>query len=330
MPLKEEEASSEARATALTQSKTERCIIFAGDLSGPILATGGVNVGNDVKIESCIRIERSQELDLHIFLWLQFPDGADNEDQGRGMTTTRSALLAWACPTATYWSPTENGSLHGVTLADFIRRKTFHVLLVKGHPVHMQKRFGFGSLPPPFDYPYGDLHDFDLERSAAFLAKAPRKEPFHEAMSFKNDNARLTATTQSLIQDVLYVWQQAQLIAAVKLHAYFVPIPGCNNKYYTILSLPQEFMNEYAPAWNCLMNFQVSLSVWDDPDKELSMRRWQSKFISYTSGIEALVPHQTAGSGVVLVTARPPESGTTRDVSTFSSRVEAEEAGLAQ
>ncbi|KXH48540.1 hypothetical protein CSAL01_12244 [Colletotrichum salicis] len=205
-----------------------------------------------------------------------------------------------------------------------ILRKTFHVLLVKGQTVHTQKLFGFGSLPPPFGYPYGGLHGFDPERSAAFLAKAPRKEPFHEAIGFKNDNAMLTATTQSLVQDVLYVWQQAQLIAAVKLHAYFIPIPGCKNKHYAILPLSQEYMNEYAPAWNRLMNFQVSLSVWDDPEKELPMRRWRSKFISYTSGIEALVPHQAAGSGVVLVTARPPESGTARDVSTFSSRVEAE------
>ncbi|KAI8265754.1 hypothetical protein K4K58_010749 [Colletotrichum sp. SAR11_239] len=223
----------------------------------------------------------------------------------------------------------DNGRLTGgVNFADFIRRNTFHVL-VELQPHSAKFFFSLEQLPPSFDYPYGALHTFDAERSAFMMAKNPREVAYNVAHSFKNDNAMQTVMTQSLIQDSLYVWKQAQWIAKTKLRAYFVPVPNRDDKYYAILPLPKDFMDKCKPAWQRLIDCQLSLAKWELTDSKEPSGFWKSNFITYTDGIQALVSHPTGESEAVLVTSRPPpgEGGSQGDVSTFLSRSEANEAG---
>ncbi|KAF0318649.1 DNA helicase [Colletotrichum asianum] len=190
----------------------------------------------------------------------------------------------------------DNGRLTGgVNFADFIRRNTFHVL-VELQPHSAKFFFSLEQLPPSFDYPYGALHTFDAERSAFMMAKNPREVAYNVAHSFKNDNAMQTVMTQSLIQDSLYVWKQAQWIAKTKLRAYFVPVPNRDDKYYAILPLPKDFMDKCKPAWQRLIDCQLSLAKWELTDSKEPSGFWKSNFITYTDGIQALVSHPTGES----------------------------------
>ncbi|KAJ0331245.1 hypothetical protein COL5a_002781 [Colletotrichum fioriniae] len=223
----------------------------------------------------------------------------------------------------------ENGSLHGVTLSDFIRRKTFHVFMIrKGKPVHIHKNFSFENLPQPFDYPYGDAHNFDPERCAELLAKFPRTRAFNSVHSFKDANSMLTVTTQSLLQDNLFLWQQAQLVAGVKLRAYFVHDPDRQSIYYVILPLPEDFMDQFRLAWKRLLDEKVSLLIWENEDDE---KPSGSCFKTYASGIQTLEPHPRGQSEAVLSVSIPPshEPGSRCKVMSFESRADANAAGMA-
>ncbi|KAK1716866.1 P-loop containing nucleoside triphosphate hydrolase protein [Colletotrichum acutatum] len=201
----------------------------------------------------------------------------------------------------------ETGSIHGVTLSDFIRRKTFHVLMIrKGTVAHIRKKYSFENLPQPFDYPYGDAHNFDPERCAELLAKFPRTRAFNSVHSFKDANFMLTVTTQSLLQDNLFLWQQAQLVAAVKLRAYFVHNPDRESTYFVILPFPKEFMDQFRPAWKRLLDEKVSLLVWENEDDEKPSGSWRCSFKTYASGIQTLEPHPRGQSEAVLSVSIPP------------------------
>ncbi|KAK1659631.1 P-loop containing nucleoside triphosphate hydrolase protein [Colletotrichum godetiae] len=365
--------SAEGKSSPYAPAISEKCAIFLGELSGPILASHGVN-DSGINIGAIIRMETHEGADPHIALFLHFPDGADNEDEGSGIRFICSKSTGSYDPFPTLrivirfhrekWtqkfeeaSPellsrfpalqkgpgttiitfssdvddddrvsieglgmayinksepelekfvNENGSLHGVTLSDFIRRKTFHVFMIrKGTPTHIQKGFGFERLPPSFDYPYGDDHSFNPERCVELLAKNPRKKAFNSVHSFKDANSMLTVTTQSLLQDSLYVWQQAQLIVAVKLRAYFVPNPERKNSYFVILHLPKAFMDQYKPAWSRLLEQQKSLLVWENEDDEKPSGSWRCKFKPYGSRSPALESHPLGESEAVLSALRP-------------------------
>ncbi|KAI8244011.1 hypothetical protein K4K55_006609 [Colletotrichum sp. SAR 10_96] len=166
----------------------------------------------------------------------------------------------------------ENGPLiGGVTFIDFVRSNSFHVL-VELQPHSAKFYFSLEQLPPPFDHPYGTLHNFDPERSALSMASNPRNHAYNISHSFKGDNAMLTVTTQSLMQDSLYLWKQAQCIAETKLRAYFIPVPDRDDKYYAILPLPKEFMDKYKPAWQRLIDrrmCQASLARWEFADSKV-------------------------------------------------------------
>ncbi|KAI8157314.1 hypothetical protein K4K49_004629 [Colletotrichum sp. SAR 10_70] len=166
----------------------------------------------------------------------------------------------------------ENGPLiGGVTFIDFVRSNTFHVL-VEPQPHSAKFYFSLEQLPPPFDHPYGTLHTFDPERSSLSMASNPRNHAYNVSHSFKDDNAMLTVTTQSLMQDSLYLWKQAQCIAETKLRAYFIPIADRDDKYYAVLPLPKEFMDKYRPAWQRLIDrrtCQASLARWEFPDSKV-------------------------------------------------------------
>lgn len=87
----------------------------------------------------------------------------------------------------------------------------------------------------------------------------------------------LTVTTQSLMQDSLYLWKQARCIAETKLRAYFIPVPDRDDKYYAILTLPKEFVDKYRPAWQRLIDrrtCQVSLARWEFPDSKVPSGFW--------------------------------------------------------
>lgn len=84
----------------------------------------------------------------------------------------------------------------------------------------------------------------------------------------------LTVTTQSLLQDNLFLWQQAQLVAGVKLRAYFVHDPDRQSIYYVILPLPEDFMDQFRLAWKRLLDEKVSLLIWENEDDEKPSGSW--------------------------------------------------------
>ncbi|KAF5525579.1 hypothetical protein CGCA056_v002807 [Colletotrichum aenigma] len=209
----------------------------------------------------------------------------------------------------------------GVAFIDFVRSNTFHVL-VELQPHSAKFYFSLEQLPPPFDHPYGTLHTFNPERSALSMASNPRNHAYNVSHSFNDDNAMLTVTTQSLMQDSLYLWKQARCIAETKLRAYFIPVPDRDDKYYAILTLPKEFVDKYRPAWQRLIDrrtCQVSLARWEFPDSKVPSGFWKSHFITYTGGIQALASHPTGESDVVLVTSRPPPEEAERKIIAINS-----------
>ncbi len=83
-------------------------------------------------------------------------------------------------PEVAKWVNDNEPIVGGITLLDFLRRDEFH-LLVSHRPVDIEKRWTEDAMPPPFSYPYGTEHDWDLDRYNELLQETESKEQFRPA-----------------------------------------------------------------------------------------------------------------------------------------------------
>ncbi|KAL7931583.1 hypothetical protein V8C35DRAFT_282577 [Trichoderma chlorosporum] len=113
----------------------------------------------------------------------------------------------------------------------------------------------FQPLPPPFRYPYGDVHYWDEARYRELLPK--NKGPqFAARWSFDNDNEHLAAVSQSQVQDIMWIHNAAQDIANMTFRACFINPQDCapeqSKRVYVIVELNKPFLRRYENEWRQL------------------------------------------------------------------------------
>ena len=219
------------------------------------------------------------------------------------------------------------------TLLDVLKQRSFF-FVVSSPSAIIEKFWAHAELPSPFSYPYGTDHTWDVDRYQAQLAQI-RGPQFEPTCSFDDDNAHLTALTQSQVQDVMWLDRAATEIRATKFPVYFVDTGDRDEgKYYfAIVPLTKEFRDRHDAAWRRLTtaeSFRLNLYDSDTAANPEPSAEWDAKIKDQDA---AGPSHPAEKHELVLFVRRPlPEQkkrGPDFEVITFSTRSDANEA-LAQ
>ncbi|KAK1835642.1 P-loop containing nucleoside triphosphate hydrolase protein [Podospora conica] len=124
----------------------------------------------------------------------------------------------------------------------------------------VQKRLSHDYLPPPFSYPYGEDHSWNMARYDEIIPQneTPTYEPFEETFVFESDNDLITSLTQGPVQDFYWLSKTVQALKSKKMAAYFVPKGGPSaslkeaHVFYAIVPRSDEFLTLCQTHWNRL------------------------------------------------------------------------------
>ncbi|RNJ60102.1 hypothetical protein D7B24_000299 [Verticillium nonalfalfae] len=238
---------------------------------------------------------------------VQFTDNAQATIHGYGVPFTNVSNT-----TVEGWINRHESFINGMTLPEFLHQTRFS-FTVAAAVNDVQAMMDIDKLPPPFEYPYGTDHEWHRERYEEQSRNLKGEKAYISSRFFKDDNSHLTAMTQSVVQDVIWLDQAAEEISRTPGPVYFVPFdssinPAYEKKFYIIVPLTQEFRDAYASAWRRLAkNLTLKVVLFrhtDDKDPAI----WNCEIIVAPQRISILTDHPTALHEVVLKTRRPNSS----------------------
>ncbi|KAH6663942.1 P-loop containing nucleoside triphosphate hydrolase protein [Plectosphaerella plurivora] len=185
----------------------------------------------------------------------------------------------------------------GLTLRDLCVSKNFTIVVPCGVD-NLLSEMDESSLPPPFAYPYGESHGWDLEVFEKLWAETKSNVPFVPTVFYANLNSMLAAQTQAVVQDMLWLHHDAERIAADHLSAYLVPRLGHDSQYYIVVPIKQDWRDKYASAWRRLTkNDCVHIRVVKTDDKS----KWPCRIMSNPDHIPERGGHHSSTSGTDMV-----------------------------
>ncbi|KAJ4199793.1 hypothetical protein NW759_016003 [Fusarium solani] len=219
----------------------------------------------------------------------------------------------------------QGGVLFGkYTLLDILRREKFQIVVSAPSGI-LENTWDASKLPPPFAYPYGNIHEWDQGRYVKMLNEN-KGHQFALTWSYHDDNAHLAAMTQSQVQDVMWLDIAAKEIASRKFSAYFVEsTQGNTSRYYVIMALSKTLKDEYESAMRRLTKDEsFKLNLYDNWEDEKTSGVWDAKIMDHPQGIDALNAHPIDEHEMVLLVRRPlptqAASGPEFKVITFGDR----------
>lgn len=89
---------------------------------------------------------------------VRLDDGFDVEVEGFGIPYANKMD-----PQLELWVNNNSPIAHNVTLMDILRQREFMFIVAEAE-AHISKRLDPSRLAEPFNYPYGNVHDWDMER----------------------------------------------------------------------------------------------------------------------------------------------------------------------
>ncbi|KAJ3538736.1 hypothetical protein NM208_g5772 [Fusarium decemcellulare] len=193
------------------------------------------------------------------------------------------------------------------TLFDVLQSDSFK-FVVRESIISVEKCWNTNRLPPPFAFPYGNAHRWNKEAYEKMLAEN-KGHQFLESWSYPDDNAHLSALTQSQVQDVMWLDQAAAEIRHLRFSTYFIESePG--TKYFAIVATPKSFREKFASALRLLFKdgpFQLRLFDSLEDDKAAAVGKWDARIVHNPKKIDALDGHMSAEDTALLVRRPPPE-----------------------
>ncbi|KAF7558241.1 hypothetical protein G7Z17_g158 [Cylindrodendrum hubeiense] len=190
-------------------------------------------------------------------------DNAHIEVDGYGMpfANTGHACEKWLhYPRTALVADTEKA------LLAIIEQRRF-IFIVNQFSEQFMKSWSPDSLPPPFTYPYGVLHEWNEERYLSMLEKN-KGHQFEPAWGYDDDNSHFAVVTQSQVQDVMWLYQVSLDIAKEKLLAYFIEVESSDSTYFVVLPSNQLLPTRYDAAWRRLSKKNaLTLDVYEDDEK---------------------------------------------------------------
>ncbi|KAG7135392.1 putative ATP-dependent helicase like protein [Verticillium longisporum] len=221
-------------------------------------------------------------------LTLRLKDDMSSDVVGFGMP------YANVCdPELESWVNHDHPIVGGISLLDLVQARKF-TLLVDKTPVHVTECVKENNLPPPFALPYGEDHSYNPDRS-------------HDT-----DNDHLAIVTQSEVQDVFWVEQDAVALRKDKTPVYFVPRDLDTavedvRRFFAIMPRDKAFWARYKEAWARLWkDLNIQLFLYYNKAEELTSGIWDAKLILHPKSREELATlHPTTDDDLVFEVWRP-------------------------
>ncbi|RTE74323.1 hypothetical protein BHE90_011229 [Fusarium euwallaceae] len=215
------------------------------------------------------------------------------------------------------------------TLLDILRKDKFQIVVVAPRGP-LESNWDASKLPPPFAYPYGNIHSWSTGRYAKMLSETKgNQNQFPPTWNYHDDNAHLAALTQFQVQDFLWLNRAVGEIAATKVSAYFVEFAQGNKwRFYVIVVLSKAF-KRHKDALCHLTKEVFKLDLYDNWEDRTKSGEWDAKVVDHPQGIDALnAHHPIAEHEMVLLVRRPlPTQAAVRgsefEVITFHNRLAA-------
>ncbi|KAL7759722.1 hypothetical protein ACKLNR_009812 [Fusarium oxysporum f. sp. zingiberi] len=179
----------------------------------------------------------------------------------------------------------------GKTLLGLLQQEHFSFIVSDPHPA-LQDKMDVASLPANFDYGYGDIHSWDLERYMKQLSEIKGGQ-VEGSWNYPTDGHHVAALTQSLVQDIMWLHRDCLEMDKEKRAAYFVKKPTTlkqSTRYYVIVSMGKGFFTHFAKAWARLTkDFQVKLMIYDKDEGE--PEGWKARIREFPESLEVLNDH---------------------------------------
>lgn len=176
-------------------------------------------------------------------------------------------------------------------LRELLEQREFTILVCATHNEILSK-WHENILPPPFSYPYGRQHTWNMHRYQAMIPWAQGYQ-FEPAWSFHDDNSHLAALTQSQVQGAVWLRNSADSIATLELSALFIDarMDALKSTYYVIVPIKKHYNPDTSSAWKHLSQRSVlQLCLCDDPKAV----EWEARIVHHPHDTNAI---KTAGFG---------------------------------
>ncbi|SCV38782.1 uncharacterized protein FFFS_05971 [Fusarium fujikuroi] len=195
----------------------------------------------------------------------------------------------------------------GKTLLGLLQQERFSFIASDPHP-SLQVKMDVPSIPAKFDYGYGDIHSWDLERYMKQLSEIKGGQ-VEGSWDYPTDGHHVAALTQSLVQDIMWLHRDCLEMDKEKRAAYFVKKPATlkqSTRYYVIVSMGKGFFTHFAKAWARLTkDFQVKLVIYDGDQTE----GWKARIREFPESLEVLNDHPlTADEDELVLEVMPPKA----------------------
>lgn len=219
------------------------------------------------------------------------------------------------------------------TLVDILNQRDFTFIVHKPSDV-LRRDWNEDQLPPPFSYPYGTQHDWDIDRFDD-LIENNKGHQFWPSWVFDDQNSHTAALVHSQIQDVRWLCYAAEQIAKERFLARFVTtkddenIETETNSYFAIVSLTSEFLDHYDNPWRHLLRDEfLTVEHYHRPEDERYAAVWEGRIITHPAEINSQENVRPIGKHDLVMQVRCSEgSDRSREpsfgVRTFGNRGEA-------
>ncbi|KAF5530991.1 DNA helicase [Fusarium mexicanum] len=179
----------------------------------------------------------------------------------------------------------------GKTLLGLLQQERFSFIASDPHPA-LEVKMDVPSIPAKFDYGYGDVHYWDLERYMKQLSEIKGGQ-VEGSWDYPTDGHHVAALTQSLVQDIMWIHRDCLEMDKEKRAAYFVKKPATlkqSTRYYVIVSMGKGFFTHFAKAWARLTkDFQVKLMIYDGDEDQ--SEGWKARICEFPESLEVLNDH---------------------------------------
>lgn len=178
-------------------------------------------------------------------------------------------------------------------------------------------------VPAPFTFPYGDEHWFDLTRYETQFKEAVSKgSQFPLSVNFPDVSSMQSATTQSAVQDCLWIAVEVAKIFAKKHPAYFIPAQqdaADSSRFFVIMQMGEKYRKSIGNVWSNVnkdgslrLALHQDMSPLDTPSltdhdnwRKYSKSIWNAKIIEKANSIPELKDHPLRDFDLLLLVQRP-------------------------
>ncbi|KAG9504905.1 hypothetical protein J7337_004885 [Fusarium musae] len=251
--------------------------------------------------------------------------GASVSVQGFGMPYSNPCYFT----ESSVQPPASTTVMDGLSLLDIIQQRQF-LFLAAHHDDIIKAKWSVASLAPNFDYGYGEDQSWDMEKYMKQLHEIEGHR-FRTAWNFDTDASHVTAITQSIVQDFMWIQKWCLDMTTEMGWAYFVkhPVSRRSKRWLVIVKMDGDFWKDEELSQACVSG-TMKLVVHPGPDElpeswtdDLS-ERYSARICHDPDEVRLLNPHPLTGKDFVVRVIEPLQ--TQLGIKEFESREAADAA----